>query len=96
MWSSSYSDNEEKETIDTDDPDISESDILEILSSLVRILCQKRQLHITTDFVITHIRKYAINYSDIDHRKQVNNVIKQLFHGLSGEEIDFTIYIFWT
>ena len=47
------------------------------------------QLHVNTDFsvtgwmlcVIPHILKYAKESSDIDHRKQINNVIKHCFMG---------------
>ena len=45
---------------------------------------------------ITNIRKYAKDTSDSDHSKQVNNVIKILFHGSSEDEIPVTQYIFWT
>ena len=52
------------------------------------------QLHINTEFSVTgwmlcgtpHILKDAKYNSDSDHRKQVNNVIKTLFYGLSGEK----------
>ena len=78
--------------------------MLESLSFSVCNLWQKRQLHINTDFVVTvcmlcvipHIRKDAKYHSDIDHRKQVNNVIKKLFSGASEEKIDVTQDIFWT
>ena len=71
-----------------DDPDSSDSDMLESLSFSVCNLWQKRQLHINTDFVVTgwtlcaipHIRKDAKYHSDSDHRKQVNNVINKLFY----------------
>ena len=74
---SSNSDTEDGlENIDTDDLDSSESDMLERLSSSVCRLWQKRKLHINTDFAVTglmlciipHIRKYAKDHSDSDHR----------------------------
>ena len=46
--------------------------------------------------VIHHIRKYATDHSDSDHRKQVNNIIKTLFHGLSEDKMAVTQDIFWT
>ena len=93
IWNSSDSDTEEEENIDTDDPDSSNSDMLEILSFSVCRLWQKRQLHINTDFAVTgwmlcvipHIRKDAKDHPDSDHRKQVNNVINTLFSGASEE-----------
>ena len=77
---------------------------MESLSLSVCKLCQERQLHINNDFevtgwmlcVIPHIRKYAKEHSDSDHRKQVNNVIKTLFSGASEEEMAVTQDIFWT
>ena len=82
----------------TDDPDSSDSDILESLSFSVCTLWQKRLLRINTDFevtawiicVILHICKDVKYHSDSDHRKQVNNVIKTSFFGASVEEIDIT------
>ena len=54
IWKSSVSDTEdEEENIDTDDPDTSDSDLLESLSSTVCNLWQIRQLHINTDFSVT-------------------------------------------
>ena len=72
VWISSNSDTEEEESIDTDGPEISDSDMLESLSFSVCKLWQKRQLHINTDFsvtgwmlcVIPHIRKDAKYHSD--------------------------------
>ena len=46
--------------------------------------------------VIPHICKYAKYHSDNDYRKQVNNVIKILFHGVPEDEMDVTLDIFWT
>ena len=88
VWSLLDSDNEQDENIDTDDPEGSDSDMLEIMSSLVFSLWQKIKSHINNNFtgtgwmlcVITHIRKYAKYHSDSDNRKQVNNAIKKLFH----------------
>ena len=62
------------------------------------------QLHIKTDFsvtgwmlcVITHIHKYAKYHSNSYHRKQVNNVIKKRFHGVSVDKMDITQDLFWT
>ena len=93
VWILSYSDTEEEENIDTDDPDSNYSDMLESLSFSLCTLWQKRQLHINTDFavnewmlcVITHICKDEKDHLDSDHRKQVNNVIKTLFSGASEE-----------
>ena len=67
--------------------------MLVILSLSVCKLWKITQLHINTDiavtrwmlFVIPNICKDAKNHSDIDHRKQVNNVIKKLFYGASEE-----------
>ena len=67
-----------------------------MLVSLISLVCnlfQKRKIHINTDFaviewmlcVIPHICKDEKDNSDRDHRKQVNNVIKTLFRGLSGD-----------
>ena len=78
--------------------------MLEILSSLVCILWQKRKLHIKTDFevtgwllcVIPHIHKDKKYNSDSDHRKHVKNVIKTLFYGLYEDELAFTQDLFWT
>ena len=53
VWISSYNEIEDKENIDTDDPDIIDSDMLEILSFSVCKLWQKRQLQINTDFAVT-------------------------------------------
>ena len=46
--------------------------------------------------VIPHIRKDSKSHSDSDHRKQVNNVIKNIFSGSSEEEMAVTQDIFWT
>ena len=46
--------------------------------------------------VIPHIQKYAKYHSDSYHSKQVNNVIKKLFHGVAEDEMDVTQDIFWT
>ena len=45
--------------------------------------------------VIPHIRKYTKYCSDSEHRKQVKNLIKTFFHGLSVEKITFSQYLFW-
>ena len=45
---------------------------------------------------IPHIRKDAKYYSDSDNRKQVNNVIKNMFHGLSEDKVPVTQDLFWT
>ena len=58
-------------------------------------LWKKIKLHTNTDFsvigcmlyVITNICKDAKYNSDIDHRKQVNNLIKTFFRGLSEDGI---------
>ena len=86
VWSSQEIDNEEEDNIDTYNPEISDSDMLEILSSLVCSLCQKRQLYINTDFTVTvwmscvtpHIHKEEKYNSYSDHKKQVNNVINYI------------------
>ena len=105
VWKSSDSDTEdEEENIDTDDPETSDSDMLESLSSTVCNFWHKRQLHINTDFAVTglmlcvipHIRKDAKYNSDRNHRKHVNNVIKTLFYGSSEEETNVTLDVFWT
>ena len=46
--------------------------------------------------VIPHILRDAKDNSDSDYRKQVNNVIKNLFHGLPEDEMAVTHDIFWT
>ena len=74
------------------------------LSYLVCNICQKRQIHINTDFTVTgwmlcvipRIIKYTKDHSDSDHRKQVNNAINKLFHGLPEDEMDVTQEIFCT
>ena len=61
--------------------------MLEILSSFVSSLLQKRQLHTNTNFAVTgwmlcvipHIFKDAEDHSDSDHRKHVNSVVKTFF-----------------
>ena len=102
---SSYSDTEdEEENIDTNDPDTSDSDMLDSLSSILCSLWQKKQLHINTDFAVTgwmlcvipHICIDAKDHSDRNHRKQVNKVIKRLFSGSSEEEMNVTLDMFWT
>ena len=78
VWKSSDSNTEDEEkNIDTDDPETSDSDMLESLSSTVCNLWQKRQLQINTDFAVTgwmlcdipHISKDAKYHSDGNHRK---------------------------
>ena len=104
LWISSDSDTEEEENIGTDDPESIDSDMLESLSFSVCKLWQKRQLHINTDFAVTgwmlcvipHIRKDAKDHSDSDHRKQVNNVIKTLFHGVPEDKMSVIQDLFWT
>ena len=74
------------------------------LSSSVCKLWQKIKIHIKTDFVVTgwmlwiipHIRKDAKYHSDIDHKKQVNNVIKTLFHGVPEDKMSVIQDLFWT
>ena len=46
--------------------------------------------------VIPHIYKDAKDHSESDHRKQVNNFIKTLFHGRSEDKMSATQDIFWT
>ena len=78
--------------------------MLESLNSLVCNFWEKHKLHINTDFTITgwifcaiiHIHKDAKYHLDSDQRKQVDNVIKNLFHGLSEDEMDFNQELFWT
>ena len=45
--------------------------------------------------VSPHIIRDAKYHSDIDHRKQVNNVINTLFSGASEEEMAVTLDLFW-
>ena len=67
-------------------------------------LWQKRQLHINTDFAVTgwmlcvipHVCKCSKYHSDGDNSKQVKNVIKTLFHGLSEHNMAVTQNLFWT
>ena len=76
---------------------------LESLSYLECNFWEKSQLHTNTDFsvtgwmlcVIPHIHKDAKDHSDSDHRKQVNNVIRTLFHGLSEDESSLTLHFFY-
>ena len=44
--------------------------------------------------VITHIHKYAKNRSYSDNSKQVNNLIKTIFHGVPEDEMDVNQDIF--
>ena len=46
--------------------------------------------------VIYHIHNATKNHPDSHHRKQVNSVIRILSHGLSEDEMDFTLDLFWT
>ena len=46
--------------------------------------------------VITHVCRYAKYHSYSAHRKQVNNLIKTFFNGLSLYETAVTLDIFWT
>ena len=46
--------------------------------------------------VITHIRKDLSYPSESYHRKQVKNIIKILFRGLSEDEFNFNLDFFWT
>ena len=99
VWISSHSDTEEEENIGTDYPESIYSEMLENLSLSVCKLWQKRQLDSNTNFevtgcmlcVIPHIRKYAKDHSDSDHRKQVNNVIKIIFSGAFEEAMSVNI-----
>ena len=76
--------------------------MMESLSSSFCKLFQKRQLDIITDFTVTgwmlcvipHIRKDAKDNSHSDHRKQINIVIKALFHGKSEDKMNVTQEIF--
>ena len=60
-------------------------------------------MHINADFAVTgwmlcvilHILRDTKYHSDNDHSKQVNNVIKTLFHGLSENKMAVTQDIFW-
>ena len=62
------------------------------------ITMNKMQLHVNNDFAVTgwmlcvipHICKYTKDHSDSDNRKQVNNLIKKLFHGLSLDKMAVT------
>ena len=102
VWISSDSDTKEEDSIDTDGPEISDSDMLESLSFSVCKLWKKRQLHINTYFAVTgwmlcvinHIHEDAKYHSDSDHRKQVKNVINTLFYGASEEEMAVTLDLF--
>ena len=46
--------------------------------------------------LLSHIRKDEKDNSDIDHRKQFNNVIKTIFHGASEDKMAVTQDMFWT
>ena len=81
---------------------LSFSAIVYILRNSVCKLWMKQQIHINTYFTVTgwvlcvipHICKDEKDHSDIDHRKQVINVIKTLFHGVPEDEMDVTQDIF--
>ena len=45
--------------------------------------------------VIPHICKDVLENSDGNNMKQVNNVIKTLFHGLSDDEMSYNIDTWW-
>ena len=45
---------------------------------------------------IPFIRKYAKDHSDIGNMKEVNNLTKTLFHGLSEDKMDVTQNLFCT
>ena len=95
---SSDSDTENSGNNDTDNSDSIDSDMLEILSSSVCKLLQKREIHINANFavtgwmicVITHICKDTKYNFDGDHKKQVNNAIKTLFHGSYEDKMAVT------
>ena len=78
--------------------------MLESLISLLCSLCKKRQLHINNDFsvtgwmlyVIPHIHKGARYHSESDHKKNINNLIKILFHGLYVYKMAVTQDLFWS
>ena len=63
----------------TDDPEISDSYMLENLSYSMGNYCEKRASNINTYFALTgwmlcfisHIRKYASDHSDSNHRTHV-------------------------
>ena len=103
-WTSSDNETEEEDNIDTGNPESTILNMLESLSSSVCKLWMKQQIHINTYFTVTgwvlcvipHICKDEKDHSDIDHRKQVINVIKTLFHGVPEDEMDVTLDIFWT
>ena len=46
--------------------------------------------------VITHIRNDVIDKAYGNNKKQVNNVTKKLFYGLSEEELYVTLDLFWS
>ena len=46
--------------------------------------------------VIYHLQESKKYHSDSEHRKQVNNIIKTLFHELSVYEMAVTKDLFWT
>ena len=64
---------------------------------------EEKKLHISTDSVVTlwmlcvipDSHNDAKDNSDSDNRKQSNNVIKTLLHGLSEDEMDFNLDLFW-
>ena len=74
---SSDSETEEEESINYDDTESIDSEMMVRLSSSVCNLCQKRQIHINNDFTVTvwmlcvipHILKDAKDHSDSDHSK---------------------------
>ena len=104
LWISSDIDTKEEENNGTDNPEIIDSDTLEILSFSVCKLWENRQLHINTGFsvtgwmlcVIPHICKDSKDHSESYNRNQFNNVIKTLFSGASEDEMSLTQDIFWT
>ena len=85
------------------DPDSCDSDMLERLSYAVCNYWGRRELNTNTGFSVTecvlsiipHICKDSSGNSDGDNMKQVNNVIKTLFYGLSEDEFHVNPDLFW-
>ena len=93
--SGSYKYMEEDNTLNIDDPEMSDYDMSENLSSSIWNYLEKREVNINTDYAITgwmlcavtHICNDVIDNSDSNNKKHINNVIKTLFYGWSDDEL---------
>ena len=91
----SVNEEDDGDYLDTNDNKISDFGLSESMSSLVCSYWGKIEKHINIDYavtkwvlcVITHIRKYVFENSDVNNMKQVNNAIRQ-FHGISYDDMN--------